>query len=333
MADPTLTYPEAIVIGLLQGVTELFPVSSLGHSVLLPAIIGGRWARDLSLSADQSPYLAFVVAVHVATAVALIWFFRADWVRIVRGLATSVRDRTISTPDQRLGWLLVVATVPVGLAGLVLEHTVRTTLGKPVPAALFLILNGLILAGVERIRGRSPVAEPVPVPLSAGSDHLYVSAAARRGGVSAAHVDLDDLAYAERERIALEHPRLTVDATIEPVRVVGDADALQRVLRNVVDNAARHAAGTVTLTVRAVDGFAEVRVGNDGPPIPAADRERIFDRFVRLDDSRSRTGGGTGLGLPIARDIVTAHDGKLTVDDLDTGALLRISLPGPDANE
>ncbi len=183
MADPTLTYPEAIVIGLLQGVTELFPVSSLGHSVLLPAIIGGRWARDLSLSADQSPYLAFVVAVHVATAVALIWFFRADWVRIVRGLATSVRDRTISTPDQRLGWLLVVATVPVGLAGLVLEHTVRTTLGKPVPAALFLILNGLILAGVERIRGRSPVAEPVAM----GSDHVYVSAAARRGGVSAAH--------------------------------------------------------------------------------------------------------------------------------------------------
>jgi undecaprenyl-diphosphatase len=75
------------------------------------------------------------VAVHVATAVALIWFFRADWMRIVRGLATSIRDRQISTPDQRLGWLLV-ATVPVGLAGLVLEHTVRTTLGKPVPAAL-----------------------------------------------------------------------------------------------------------------------------------------------------------------------------------------------------
>ena len=181
MADPTLTYPEAIVIGLLQGVTELFPVSSLGHSVLLPAIIGGRWARDLSLSADQSPYLAFVVAVHVATAVALIWFFRADWVRIVRGLATSIKDRKISTPDQRLGWLLVVATVPVGLAGLVLEHAVRTTLGKPVPAALFLILNGLILAGVERIRGRSRVV---------AEDNVYVSANARQGGVSAGNGDV-----------------------------------------------------------------------------------------------------------------------------------------------
>jgi undecaprenyl-diphosphatase len=181
MADPTLTYPEAIVIGLLQGVTELFPVSSLGHSVLLPAIIGGRWARDLSLSADQSPYLAFVVAVHVATAVALIWFFRADWIRIVRGLAVSIKDRKISTPDQRLAWLLVAATIPVGLAGLVLEHAVRTTLGKPVPAALFLILNGLILAGVERIRSRSRTAAP---------DNVYVSAHARQGGVSAANGDV-----------------------------------------------------------------------------------------------------------------------------------------------
>ena len=186
MTDPTLTYPEAIVIGLLQGVTELFPVSSLGHSVLLPAIIGGRWARDLSLSADRSPYLAFVVAVHVATAVALIWFFRADWVRIVRGLATSIRAREISTPDQRLGWLLVVATVPVGLAGLLLEHTVRTTLGKPVPAALFLILNGLILAGVARIRSRSQTA----VPVRAGSDGLYASSTARQAGVSAGHGDV-----------------------------------------------------------------------------------------------------------------------------------------------
>ncbi|MGX6607578.1 sensor histidine kinase [Micromonosporaceae bacterium Da 78-11] len=146
-------------------------------------------------------------------------------------------------------------------------------------------------------------------------------------------VDLDDLAYAERERLALQHPRLTVAGTIEPVRVVGDADALQRVLRNLVDNAARHATGSITLTVRTVDGAGEVRVGNDGPSIPAVDRERIFDRFVRLDDSRSRAGGGTGLGLSIAREIVTAHGGKLTVDDLDTGAAMRISLPGPDANE
>jgi undecaprenyl-diphosphatase len=185
MALVSLTYPEAIVIGLIQGVTELFPVSSLGHSVLIPAVIGGRWARDLSLSADQSPYLSFVVAVHVATAVALVWFFRADWVRIVRGLVRSVRQRSITDADQRLAWLLIVATVPVGLAGLVLEHTVRTTFGKPLPAALFLILNGILLAVVERLRSRQGV---VAVPV--GADGVYASRVAG-GAVSAGNSDVD----------------------------------------------------------------------------------------------------------------------------------------------
>ncbi|MDQ1655150.1 MAG: undecaprenyl-diphosphatase, partial [Cryptosporangiaceae bacterium] len=130
-----LTYPEAIVIGLLQGVTELFPVSSLGHSVLLPALAGGRWARDLDVSAPESPYLAFVVGLHVATALALLAYFWRDWVRIVTGLVTSIRHRSVTSSDQRLGWLIVLATIPVGLTGLALEHTFRTTLGKPIPAA------------------------------------------------------------------------------------------------------------------------------------------------------------------------------------------------------
>jgi undecaprenyl-diphosphatase len=166
VAVAALTYPEAIVIGLLQGVTELFPVSSLGHSVLIPAIIGGRWARDLSLGGDRSPYLTFLVAVHVATAVALVVFFRHDWVRIVKGLFTSLRDRRISTADQRLAWLLIVATIPVGIAGLLLEHVVRTALGKPLPASIFLILNGVMLAVVERLKSRAPVL----VPAVAGHD-------------------------------------------------------------------------------------------------------------------------------------------------------------------
>ncbi|MEN3361335.1 MAG: undecaprenyl-diphosphatase, partial [Mycobacteriales bacterium] len=114
--------------------------------------IGGRWARDLSVSAAESPYLAFIVGLHVATAVALLVFFRADWVRIVRGFATSVRDRSVTTPDQRLAWLIVLATVPVGITGLALEHTFRTVLGKPVPAAVFLLANGLLLLTGERLR-------------------------------------------------------------------------------------------------------------------------------------------------------------------------------------
>ena len=140
-------------------------------------------------------------------------------------------------------------------------------------------------------------------------------------------VDLDDLAYAERERLALEHPGLTITAEIVPVRVEGDPDALQRALRNLGDNAARHAAARVVITARPDGDHGELVVANDGPPILPADRERVFDRFVRLDDSRSRAGGGTGLGLPIARDIVAAHGGTITVDDRAEGAALRIRLP------
>jgi undecaprenyl-diphosphatase len=151
----SLTYTEAIVVGLFQGVTELFPVSSLGHSVIIPALVGGRWARDLNVSAPESPYLAFIVGLHVATAVALLIFFWKDWVRIIGGFLTSVRDRRIETPDQRLAWLLIIATIPVGVAGLLLEHTFRTVLGKPIPAALFLAFNGAVLYAGELLRRRA----------------------------------------------------------------------------------------------------------------------------------------------------------------------------------
>ncbi|HZU55479.1 MAG TPA: undecaprenyl-diphosphate phosphatase [Actinocrinis sp.] len=155
----TVTYLEAIVIGLVQGVAELFPVSSLGHAVLIPAFIGGSWASTLDMTASQSPYLALVVALHVATACALILFFWRDWVRVIRGLVSSVRNRQIQTPYERLAWLLIVGTIPVGLAGLVLDKLLRQHLGKPVWAGLFLALNGLILIGAERLRGGGAAAE------------------------------------------------------------------------------------------------------------------------------------------------------------------------------
>jgi undecaprenyl-diphosphatase len=152
-----VTYVEAIVVGALQGVSELFPVSSLGHSILFPAWLGGQWARDLSIGKD-SPYLAVLVAMHVATALALVLFFRKDWVRIIGGLWTSVRDREVRTADQRLAWLLVLATIPVGLAGLLLEGLLRDFLGKPVPAAIFLALNGGVLYAAEKF------SQPKPQP-------------------------------------------------------------------------------------------------------------------------------------------------------------------------
>jgi undecaprenyl-diphosphatase len=149
-----ISYFQAIVIGLLQGVTELFPISSLGHSVLLPAWLG--WDNLVSAeSADESFYLAFVVALHVATAVALLVYFRSDWVRIIGGFLRTLRTRRIETPDERMAWLLVVATIPAGITGLVLEHPLRTLFAKPLAAALFLTLNGLILLGGEQLRRRS----------------------------------------------------------------------------------------------------------------------------------------------------------------------------------
>lgn len=146
-----LTYLEACTIGLVQGVTELFPVSSLGHSILIPAFIGHSWAKDLDMTATGSPYLAFLVLAHVATALALVAFFWRDWVRIVGGLWTSVRDRRIETPEQRLAWLLIVGTVPVGIAGLALDKVLRAHLGKPIPAAAFLMANGLVLLAADRL--------------------------------------------------------------------------------------------------------------------------------------------------------------------------------------
>ena len=153
-----LTYLEAAVVGLVQGVSEMFPVSSLGHSVLIPAIIGGSWAQDLNVATAESPYLAFVVGLHVATAIALLAYFWRDWIRITRGFFTSVRDRGVRTGDQKLAWMIILATIPVGVAGLLFEHAFRVIFGKPVIAGVFLAVNGLILIAGERYRSRASLA-------------------------------------------------------------------------------------------------------------------------------------------------------------------------------
>jgi undecaprenyl pyrophosphate phosphatase UppP len=149
-----LTYLQAVVTGLVQGVTELFPVSSLGHNVLLPALIGGSWAKTLNVSATGSPYLAFIVGLHVATAVAMIAFFWRDWLRIVRGFFSSIGQRRVVTPDQRLAWMIILGTIPVGIVGLVVQKEFIKVFAKPELAATFLAINGLILLASERMRRR-----------------------------------------------------------------------------------------------------------------------------------------------------------------------------------
>jgi undecaprenyl-diphosphatase len=165
-----VSYLQAVVIALIQGVTELFPISSLGHSVLIPAWIGGSWhtlvTQSSQATSEKSFYLAFIVALHCATAFALLWYFRADWFRIIRGFlrsaARSIRQRQIIIEgrDERLAWMIVVATIPVGLTGVALEHTFRTVFAKPLAAAIFLLINGLILLAGERMRRREPASLP-----------------------------------------------------------------------------------------------------------------------------------------------------------------------------
>jgi undecaprenyl-diphosphatase len=151
-----LTYLQSGVIGVLQGATELFPVSSLGHSVLVPALIGGSWKHLVSESgADSSPYLAFIVAMHCATAAALLVFYRSKWARLVRAFVQTLRTRKIQTSEQRLSWLVIVATIPAGVIGLALEHTLRTLFAKPVAVSLFLTANGLVLYLGQRMRDRA----------------------------------------------------------------------------------------------------------------------------------------------------------------------------------
>src|SRR5438552_18622168 len=109
-----LTYLEAAIVGLVQGVSALFPVSGLGHNVLIPALVGGSWEADLNVAKAESPYLAFIVGLHVATALALLVYFRRDWVRIIGGFISSIRERRVENGDQRLGWMVVLAKVGRG---------------------------------------------------------------------------------------------------------------------------------------------------------------------------------------------------------------------------
>ncbi len=191
-----MSYLQAFVIAVIQGVTELFPISSLGHSVLVPAWIGGSWhtlvTQSSEASSEKSFYLAYIVALHCATALALLWFFRADWVRIIGGFARSlrrsirVRRFSIEGRDERLAWMIVLATIPVGLTGLALEHSFRTIFAKPTAAAVFLFINGLVLLAGERLRRRTKTL--VATPTARGQESKVGQAASPRQGPPPAEI-------------------------------------------------------------------------------------------------------------------------------------------------
>jgi undecaprenyl-diphosphatase len=145
-----ISYFQAVVLGLLQGAAEPFPISSLGHGVILPRLAG--W----NIHQNDKFFLTFLVATHFATAVVLFVIFWRDWMRILSGLGRSLRDREIRDVDARLGWLLVVGTIPAGVIGLLLEHPLRKLFASAASAAAFLILNGILLLVFERLRQRPP---------------------------------------------------------------------------------------------------------------------------------------------------------------------------------
>jgi len=152
IAGTLITYGQAILLGLLQGFAELFPISSLGHSVILPSLLG--W----NIHQNDPYFLSFLVATHLATALVLLGFFWQDWVRIVKGLGRSLRNRGIdpADTDAKLAWLLIVGTIPAGILGLTLEHKLRSIFASPESASIFLMLNGLLLYGAELLRRRAP---------------------------------------------------------------------------------------------------------------------------------------------------------------------------------
>jgi undecaprenyl-diphosphatase len=172
-----LSYAEAGVVGLIQGVSELFPISSLGHNVLIPALVGGCWAHNLNVATPESPYLAFIVGLHVATALAMIIYFWRDWVRIVGAFfgslghlltpAPGVSRWQLRTADEKLAWVIILATVPVGVVGLAGEHAFRVLFGHAVWAAVFLMVNGLILLAAEAWYRAHPPAPAAPPPRAA----------------------------------------------------------------------------------------------------------------------------------------------------------------------
>src|SRR5580692_3845974 len=147
-----ISYFQAIILGLTQGIAEPFPISSLGHAVVLPRLFG--W----DIHQNDKFFLTFLVATHFATALTLLLFFMRDWVNIVVGILRSLRARRIGEDDvyARLGWLLIVGTAPAGILGLALQESLRKLFASAAIAAAFLIVNGIALLVFERLRKRPP---------------------------------------------------------------------------------------------------------------------------------------------------------------------------------
>jgi undecaprenyl-diphosphatase len=227
-------------LAFLQGVSELFPVSSLGHTVLIPPLL--HWNVDES----DASFLAFVVVLHLGTALALLVFYRAEWSRIVRALVASiVRGRLSQDRDERIGWLLVIGTVPVGILGVLLQSAVQRLFASPIPVAIFLMVNALVMFAGEALRRRQHArddrpAKPIeaiawPAALGIGlAQSLALLPGISRSGATIVAGLLADLDHADAARYAfllatpviLAASLLEVPKVFEPGVAIGPVESL-----------------------------------------------------------------------------------------------------------
>lgn len=145
-----VSYFQSILTGILQGFSELFPISSLGHSVLVPAWIGGSWEEFLTNeTSGESPYLLMIIALHLASSLTLLWFFRDRWLVLIKAFFTSLKNRRVSNASEQLIWKIILATIPVGVLGVLFQDQVGELFSDPYAVGAFLFLNGLLLVTIE----------------------------------------------------------------------------------------------------------------------------------------------------------------------------------------
>jgi undecaprenyl-diphosphatase len=147
----------SIILGLLQGISELFPISSLGHTVIFPKLFGWNELVKYQSSSSENAWLAFIVMLHVGSAVGLLIYFWRDWIALIRGFFATLAKRRIETPTERLAWLIIAASIPTGLLGIALEHVARVATAKPAIASIFLIVNGFVLFTAQRLARQAEV--------------------------------------------------------------------------------------------------------------------------------------------------------------------------------
>jgi signal transduction histidine kinase len=322
---------------------ESYRVVALG----LPSSAGAeRVIAAQSLAIAESTVGSVTRLSAVGVPLLLVVVGAATWFSVGRALqpVEAIRART-----ARIGAADLSARVPVpstgdevaALAGTMNGMLARLEASARAQRAFVSDAGHEMRSPVAVIRTEMEVAERVGVSATTVSDvlsetgrlerlveDLLVLARADEGQIRLhrGDVDVDDLLEAERRRLRND---VVVTAAITPARVQGDRAALERVVRNLVDNAVRHAAGRVHLASRVVAGNVEIEVVDDGPGVPAGERERVFERFVRLDEARARQDGGSGLGLAIVRELVRAHAGQveLTGDGPLPGARCVVRLP------